>query len=82
MFYKNFFDESVSAKPGTLTNLKSVFTHRQVLTAKAYFGFCVCFVHCVYYKATHDASHYYASYDLLKVPIKLSFNMICCHGFQ
>ena len=64
MFYKNFFDESVSAKPGTLPNLKSVFTHRQVLTAKAYFGFCVCFVHCVYYKATHDASHYYASYDL------------------
>ena len=31
MFYKNFFDESISANPGTLTNLKSVFTHRQVL---------------------------------------------------
>ena len=26
------------------------------------------------YKATHDAAHYYASYDLLKVPIQLSLH--------
>ena len=75
MFYKNFFDESISAKPGTLTNLKSVFTHRQVLTAKWKSISFVCFDvdHWVYFKATHDASHYYASYDLLKLPIKYSF---------
>ena len=38
----------------------------------------VCFDvdHWVYFKATHDASHYYASYDLLKVPIKYSFWII------
>ena len=29
--------------------------------------------HCAHFKATHDASHYYASYDLLKLPIKYSF---------
>ena len=46
MFFKNFFVESLGSTPGTLPNLKSVFSHRQ---------------------ATHDASHYYASYDLLKV---------------